>query len=147
VEEAEVVSGIVTGLLGRTAVDRCGRRAALAPDDILVIAPYNAQVATVASALPDGVRVGTVDRFQGQEAPVVIYSLAASSAAEVPRGIEFLLSTHRLNVAVSRAQALCVLVGSPALLQAPVHTPRQLRQVNALCRFVEQAEEVAVAPV
>ena len=147
VEEAAVVAGIVTSLLGRTAVDRCGRRATLTPDDILVIAPYNAQVATLASALPDGVRVGTVDRFQGQEAPVVIYSLAASSAAEVPRGIEFLLSTHRLNVAVSRAQALCVLVGSPALLQAPVHTPRQLRQVNALCRFVEQAEEVAVAPV
>jgi uncharacterized protein len=144
VEEAEVVAGAVAALLGRTTTDRCGRRSTVTPDDILVIAPYNAQVATLASALPGGVRVGTVDRFQGQEAPVVVYSLAASSAADVPRGIEFLLSTHRLNVAVSRAQALCVLVGSPALLQAPVRTPRQLRQVNALCRFVAQAEEALV---
>lgn len=145
VEEADAVAGIVASLLGRTTTDRCGRSAEVTPDDILVIAPYNAQVATLASALPGGVRVGTVDRFQGQEAPVVIYSLAASSAEDVPRGIEFLLSTHRLNVAVSRAQALCVLVGSPILLQAPVRTPRQLRQVNALCRFVEQAQEVVVA--
>lgn len=145
VAEADAVAGLVGALVGRTVTDRGGHTVALTVADILVIAPYNAQVATLASVLPEGVRVGTVDRFQGREAPVVIYSLAASSAADVSRGIEFLLSTHRLNVAVSRAQALCVLVGSPALLQAPVRTPRQLRQVNALCRFVEQADEAGQA--
>jgi superfamily I DNA and/or RNA helicase len=93
----------------------------------------------LAEALPPGARVGTVDRFQGQEAAVVLYSLAASSADDIPRGVDFLLSTNRLNVAVSRARALAVLVGSPALLRAPCHTTKQLRLVNALCRFVETA--------
>ena len=144
-EEAEAVARLVAALLGRTVTDEHGCTRVLDAGDILVIAPYNAQVATLAAALPAGVPVGTVDRFQGQQAPVVIYSLAASSADDVPRGIDFLLSTHRLNVAVSRAQALCVLVGSPTLLRAPVRTPRQLRQVNALCRFVEEAEEVVAA--
>ena len=144
-EEAVVVASVVSSLLGRSVTDSGGATTTLGAADILVIAPYNAQVAALAGVLPEGVRVGTVDRFQGQEAPVVVYSLAASSAADVPRGIEFLLSTHRLNVAVSRAQVLAVVVGSPALLRAPVRTPRQLRQVNALCRFVEEATEVQPA--
>ena len=145
-EEAEAVARLVEALVGRAVTDEQGGTRTLTPADILVIAPYNAQVATLASVLPAGVPVGTVDRFQGQQAPVVLYSLATSSADDVPRGIDFLLSTHRLNVAISRAQALCVLVGSPTLLQAPVRTPRQLRQVNALCRFVEEAEVVALPP-
>ena len=142
-EEVAAVVPLVSALVGLDVTDDAGRRRRLTEADVLVIAPYNAQVAALAAALPDGVRVGTVDRFQGQQAPVVIYSLAASSAADVPRGIDFLLSTHRLNVAVSRAQALAVVVGSPALLSAPVRTTAQLRQVNALCRLVEEAEVVA----
>ena len=145
-EEAGAVARLVEALVGRAVTDAAGHTTTLTAADVLVIAPYNAQVATLASVLPADVPVGTVDRFQGQQAPVVIYSLASSSAADVPRGIDFLLDTSRLNVAVSRAQALCVLVGSPTLLQAPVRTPRQLRQVNALCRFVEEAEEVVDLP-
>jgi uncharacterized protein len=142
VEEAEVVGALARALLGRMVTDDAGAARPLGPDDVLVIAPYNAQVAVLSEHVPAGVRVGTVDRFQGQQAPVVLYSLAASSAADVPRGIGFLLSVHRLNVAVSRAQALTVVVGSPALLQAPVATTTQLCQVNALCRLVEEAELV-----
>jgi uncharacterized protein len=101
-------------------------------------------VAALAEVLPEGARIGTVDRFQGQEAPVAIYSLAASSAEDVPRGLDFLLSLNRLNVALSRARSLAVVVGSPALLRAPVHTLRQLTLVNALCRTVASSVEVAL---
>jgi len=138
-EEAQAVARLVDDVRGRSWTDKDGQQAWLDIPDILVIAPYNAQVAVLAEALPAGARIGTVDRFQGQEAPVVIYSLAASSADDVPRGLDFLLSTNRLNVAVSRARALAVIVGSAALLRAPCHTTKQLRLVNALCRFVEDA--------
>jgi uncharacterized protein len=80
-----------------------------------------------------------VDKFQGQEAPVVIYSMATSSAAEAPRGIDFLYSLHRLNVAISRAQGLAILVSSPALLDVKAHTPEQMRLANAICRLAEVA--------
>ncbi|MEX2660045.1 MAG: TM0106 family RecB-like putative nuclease [Acidimicrobiales bacterium] len=145
-EEADVVATLVDGLLGREVTDVTGATSVLRPEGVLVIAPYNAQVAALHDVVTPGVRVGTVDRFQGQQAPVVLYSLTASSAADIRRGIGFLLSTHRLNVAVSRAQALVAVVGSPALLRAPVRSADQLRQVNALCRFVEQATEVRVPP-
>ncbi len=82
-------------------------------------------------------RIGTVDKFQGQQAPVVIYSLATSTAEDAPRGMEFLYSLNRLNVATSRAMALAIVVGSGRLLNAECQTPRQLRLANALCRFVE----------
>jgi uncharacterized protein len=143
-EEAAAVATLVDSLLGRTWVDAEGRQAFLTLADILVIAPYNAQVAELTDVLPEGARVGTVDRFQGQEAPVVLYSLAASSADDVARGLDFLLSLNRMNVAVSRARALAVLVASPQLRHAPVRTVHQLRLVNALCRFVEDATEVAL---
>ena len=141
-EEADAVARLLDRLVGSTWVDKDGRQSWLGVEDVLVIAAYNAQVAALTDRLPTGTRIGTVDRFQGQEAPVVIYSLAASSADDVPRGLDFLLSLNRMNVAVSRARALAVLVGSPALLESPVRTVHQLRLVNALCRFVEQAEEV-----
>ena len=105
------------------------------------MAPYNAQVRTLGAALPDPVRVGTVDRFQGQEAPVVFYSTASSSGAYLPRHLEFLFSRNRLNVAISRAQCLAIVVGSPRLLDVPCRTIEQMRMVNALCRLVETAVE------
>jgi uncharacterized protein len=83
------------------------------------------------------VRVGTVDKFQGQQAPVVFYSTASSSGTEIPRGLEFVFSRNRLNVAVSRAQCLAYLVGSPRLLDVRCRTVEQMRLVNALCRLVE----------
>ncbi len=96
-------------------------------------------------ALPRGARVGTVDKFQGQQAPVVVYSITSSSAEDAPRGVGFLYDIHRLNVAVSRAQALAVVVLSPALLDAAVASPEQLRQVNALCRLAEVAGRVTLS--
>jgi superfamily I DNA and/or RNA helicase len=138
-EEASAIGALVGELLGRSWTDAEGVTAPIGTDDILVVTPFNAQVATLLAVLPHGIRVGTVDKFQGKEAAVVVYSMASSSAAEAPRGVSFLFDLHRLNVAVSRARAMCVVVGSPALLDAPVHTPEQLRAVNALCRYVEQA--------
>ena len=139
-EEAEAVAGLVARLLdGGTHVDRLGVRRPLTLDDILVVAPYNAHVRCLAAKLPEGARVGTVDRFQGQEAPVVLFSMATSRGEDVARGMGFLFSRNRLNVAVSRAQALAVVVCSPALLAARCSTVEDMRLVNMLCRFAEEA--------
>ncbi|WP_153398449.1 TM0106 family RecB-like putative nuclease [Ornithinicoccus halotolerans] len=140
--EADAVAALVQDLLGRSWRDVDGQVHPIGPEDVLVVAPFNAHVSRLADALPDGVRAGTVDRFQGRQAPVVIYSMASSTAADAPRGVGFLYDTHRLNVALSRAQALAVVVGSPALLDAPVSSAEQLRAVNALCRLVDLAEPV-----
>jgi len=139
VEEATVVADLVRRALGAEWVDQAGRRRAVTPADVLVVAPYNAHVDLLAEHLPDGVAVGTVDRIQGHEAAVVIAALGASSADDVPRGLEFLYSRNRLNVAVSRARALAVVVASPDLLSARCHTVAQLMLVNGLCRYVELA--------
>ena len=109
------------------------------------MAPYNAQVSTLAEALPEfSDRIGTVDRFQGQEAPVVIYSMTSSSLEDAPRGMEFLYNRFRFNVATSRARALCILVGSPALFQPECRAPHQMRMANGLCRFRELSRTVQV---
>jgi uncharacterized protein len=105
--------------------------------DILVVAPYNAQVADLQERLPEGVAVGTVDRFQGQEAPVVIYSMATSSPEEAPRGMEFLYSLNRLNVATSRARCICVMVANPALFEPGCRSVRQMRLANGVCEIAE----------
>src|SRR6185295_18312687 len=110
----------------------------------LVVAPYNMQVRllrrTLQAAGLGDVPVGTVDKFQGREAPVVFYSMATSSADDVPRSLEFLFSRNRLNVAVSRAMCLACIVASPRLLESRARTIDQMRLINALCRFVELAE-------
>ncbi len=105
----------------------------------MVVAPYNAQVKLLQERLQKGVAVGTVDKFQGQQAPIVFFSMASSSGADAPRGIDFLMSRNRLNVAVSRAQCLAYLTCSPALLDVDVRTIEHMRLANALCRFVELA--------
>lgn len=140
--EAAVVRDLVDDLLTAHWVDHEGVRRPMQLSDVLVVAPYNNHVARLRAALPDGARIGTVDKFQGQQAPVVIYTMASSSADDAPRGVEFLYDTHRLNVAISRARCLAVVVASPRLLDAPVHSPEQLRMVNALCRFAEAARTV-----
>lgn len=139
-EEVEVVARTVEELLGRPFTAADGTARPIGPADILVVAPYNAQVAQLHAQLDGRARVGTVDKFQGQEAPVVIISLTTSSAADAPRGVDFVANRNRLNVAVSRARALAVLVGSPALLSAPVSSLEQVQGLNALCRLVEAAE-------
>jgi uncharacterized protein len=143
-EEAAAVKKLVTNLLGRMWTDSKGQTRELTSDDILVVAPYNAQVATIGRLLDDGVAVGTVDKFQGQEAPVVIVSLTTSSSDQVPRGMEFLYSRNRLNVAVSRAQGVSIVVGSPALLSVSCHTVEQLRLANGLCHYVEMSRTIDV---
>ena len=138
-EEAAVLADLIRELVGAgNWTDAEGRREPLSLDEVLVVAPYNAQVAEIARALP-GARVGTVDKFQGQEAPVSFYSMATSSPEEAPRGMEFLYSLNRLNVATSRARCLAVVVANPALIRVRARTPRQMKLANALCRFIELA--------
>jgi uncharacterized protein len=139
-EEAEIVGREVRTLLdGGTVTDMSGCTRPLVPADILVVAPYNMQVRALKESLPDGVEVGTVDRFQGREAYVVFFSMASSSGEDVPRGLEFLFSRNRFNVAISRARALAVVVCNPRLLETRCTSVGQMRLVNALCRFAEQA--------
>jgi superfamily I DNA and/or RNA helicase len=145
--EARRVRDVIEQLTSATWRDDSGRERPMSLDDIVVVAPYNAQVACLVEALPPGARVGTVDRFQGQEAAVSIFSMATSSVEDLPRNLEFLFSLNRLNVAVSRARGLSVLICSPELLRARCYTPEQMRLVNALCRFVEMANPWSVVPL
>jgi uncharacterized protein len=140
-EEVAAVDGLVAKLLapGATWTDDEGATRPLTPEDILVVAPYNAQVSALKRRLPKDCAIGTVDKFQGQEAPVVIVSMTSSSAEDAPRGMEFLYSLNRLNVATSRAQAACILVASPRLFEPECKTPRQMKLANALCRYRELA--------
>jgi len=149
-EEADVVAHIYRGLLAGTWTNDVGDVCPITPEDILVIAPYNAQVELlierlrpVSKAAGVGPRepwVATVDKIQGQQGAVAIYSMATSSQDEMPRSIEFLYSLNRLNVATSRGRCLAIVVASPDLLKVRVHTPLQMRLANALCRFVEMAD-------
>jgi len=146
-EEASQVAHLVAGLLDRRWQDRHGERRSIGPEQILIITPYNAQIRAIREALarvgcPAGVRVGTVDKFQGREAAVAIYSMATSSADDAPHGLEFLFDPHRLNVATSRARAMSVIAASPDLVRVSCRTPRQMLLVNALCRAWEAGEQL-----
>ncbi|HEY4104238.1 MAG TPA: DEAD/DEAH box helicase, partial [Polyangiaceae bacterium] len=148
-EEVTRVAELIGQLFRESAefVDKRGERRALEHKDVLVVAPYNAQVGAIRARLRRddfaGIKVGTVDKFQGAEAPIVIYSLTSSSAEDAPRGMEFLYSLNRLNVATSRAQALVVLVLNPKLASARCRSPRQMQLVNALCAYLERATHTA----
>jgi uncharacterized protein len=141
--EAHAVADEIARLLGSEWTDARGQARTLILDDFLVVAPYNAHVAQIEQALlarfGSRGRVGTVDKFQGQEGAAAVYSMAASSPDEIPRGIEFLYNLNRFNVAVSRARGLSILVCSPELLRVRCRTPEQMRLANALCRYVEVA--------
>ncbi len=139
-EEAERVAELHRMLLGGGVswTDQEGCRKHLINNDVMIIAPYNAHVSKVSERLPDA-RIGTVDKFQGQQAPVVIYSMATSSPEDAPRGMEFLFSLNRLNVATSRARCASILVASPRLFEPECRTPRQMQLANALCRYRELA--------
>ncbi|EIG63592.1 TM0106 family RecB-like putative nuclease [Bradyrhizobium sp. WSM1253] len=139
-EEADAIRSLVDEILGSDTrwVDGEGKEALIGLADILIIAPYNAQVFELQERLP-GARIGTVDKFQGQEAPIVIYSMTTSSHSDAPRGMEFLYSANRLNVATSRAKCLCIMVASPRLFEVECRTPRQMLLANAFCRYLELA--------
>jgi uncharacterized protein len=143
-EEIEVISKIVESLLQPRVVwfRNATSSRPLELKDILIVAPYNAQVSDLLARLPRGAHVGTVDKFQGQEAPIVIYSLTTSSPEDAPRGMEFLYSLNRLNVATSRAMSNVILVGSPRLFQPECRNPRQIQLANALCWYLEKATTI-----
>ena len=142
-EEARAVKFVVEHMLeqGSEWTDREGETRPLTMDDILIITPYNAQVFEIQQHIY-GAHVGTVDKFQGQEAPITIYSMATSTHADAPKGMEFLYSVNRLNVAISRAKCLSVLVASPGVFEAECRTPRQMKLANAHCHYLELAQVV-----
>jgi AAA domain len=131
--ESARIRELYKSLLGQRWIDQQGSERPLGTERVLIVSPYNMQANHLRSVLPSGARVGTVDKFQGQEAPVVLISLATSSGNDLPRDIEFLYSRNRLNVAISRARSLAVVVASPRLLEVPCATIDQMRLVNTLC--------------
>jgi predicted RecB family nuclease len=140
-EEVEVVASLMARLTARGSIwtDEHGDERQMTLNDVLIVAPYNAQVSRLRERLGVNARVGTVDKFQGQEAPVVIYSATTSRPEDAPRGMEFLYSPNRLNVATSRARCAAILVANPRLFQPDCRTPRQMKLANAFCRYREMA--------
>jgi predicted RecB family nuclease len=141
-EEADEVARLAEMLAGYRWRDRDDTVRPIGSDGILIVTPYNAQIRAIQDALAarglTGPRIGTVDKFQGREAPVVIYSMATSSADDAPRGLDFLYDRHRLNVATSRARAMAIIVASPDLIRVSCRTPHQMVLANALCRAWEE---------
>ena len=143
-EEVEVVLEQISAMIATPWTNQRGDRVALRPQDFMVVAPYNDQVRLIAEACQRradlrGVQVGTVDKFQGREAPVVFFTMTTSSADDMPRGPEFLFSRHRLNVAVSRARCLAYLVCTEELLNSPARDIDDMRLISTLNAFVEFA--------
>jgi predicted RecB family nuclease len=145
-EEAAAIAAAIRDMLGGTFTDSRATTRPLESRDFLVVAAYNAQVRHITGALESArltdVPVGTVDKFQGRQAPIVFFSLATSSGADLPRDIDFLFSRNRLNVAISRARCLAILVVNPRLLDVECKTAEQMRLVNSVCRFLELADEM-----
>jgi uncharacterized protein len=144
-DEADAVAALADAIVGGRSswVDENGETRPVGWADILIVAPYNAQVGQIKRRLPAEARVGTVDKFQGQEAPISIYSMTTSSPELAPRGMDFLYSRHRLNVATSRARCVSIVVASPDLMRVRARTPEQMRLANAFCRFEEMARPKA----
>ena len=144
-EEIDTIAALIAQLTSKDArwIDEKGEARPLRGEDIVVVAPYNAQVSRLLERRArTGVHVGTVDKFQGQERPVVIFSMATSRSEDAPRGMEFLYSLNRLNVATSRARCAVILVASPRLFEPDCRTPRQMKLANALCRYREIASRL-----
>jgi uncharacterized protein len=138
-QEATYVRDLIARLTNGkvTYTDREKRTRVLTVDDIKVITPYNAHLNLLSNMLPPGIQIGTVDKFQGQEAPVIIFSMATSTPADAPRGMEFLYSRNRFNVAISRARAIFILVASPKLFEPDCKNVEQMKLANAFSRFLE----------
>jgi predicted RecB family nuclease len=142
-EEADRVCEIWNSLVGRAWMDRNGVERLIGPDDIVIVSPFNAHRLLIKDRLPQA-RVGTVDKFQGQEAAVSIYTMATSRPEDAPRGMNFLYSLNRLNVATSRARALAIVVANPRLLAVLPGTPAQLQMANGLAAYAEAGEPVTL---
>jgi AAA domain len=144
-EEVKIAAKLMRKLIGQRFVDRDGNRGTIGLDNILVVAPYNLQVNALKEALPQGARVGTVDKFQGQEAEVVIVSLATSTPDDLPRHVDFFYSKNRLNVAISRARTLAIVLANPRLLELDAKSVEHLRLVNTLAWLTAHSRQEASA--
>lgn len=133
-EEVAVIKTLAKELIGTEYwLQKKNKPKKIGWNDILFVAPYNYQVNELRKALGERARIGSVDKFQGQEAPIVILSMCTSDASESPRGIDFLFSKNRLNVAISRAQSLAIVVGNPTLANTPVSNLKQMELINFYC--------------
>lgn len=139
IEEAEAIAAMAKELMGRTFINENGESIPLDWGHMLFVAPYNHQVNTLKKHLGEHAKVGSVDKFQGQEAPVVFLSLSVSDVNESPRGIEFVFNKNRLNVAISRAQCLAIMVGNPKLAYTNANSIEQIESVNLISRFIDEA--------
>lgn len=137
-EEADTIAQIVEELIGCRVWDAGKTRPRrLKMEDVLLVAPFNMQVRLLKKRLGASAHVGSVDRFQGQEAHIVIISMCSSTLEDSPRGAEFLLEPNRLNVAVSRAKSLAIIVGNPDLVAARCRTIRDMELANLFCWLVD----------
>jgi len=144
IEEADLIVQEISRLLGKSWTDQKGDVRPLTAEDFVVVAPYNQQRRAIEgrvanNPLTRGVRVGTVDKFQGREAAVVFFSMTSSSQADMPRGVDFLFSMNRLNVAISRARCLAYLVGTDEILNTSARNVEEMQMVSAVNLLVEQA--------
>ena len=137
-EEVDQIVLLANQLIGRIFTAKDGQDRIIGWDDILFVAPYNHQVNKLRLALGDQAKVGSVDKFQGQEAPIVFLSICASNANDSARGVNFLFDKNRINVAVSRAQCMAIVVYSPVLLETSASNVEQLGLVNLFCRLINQ---------
>ncbi|CZI16345.1 putative DNA helicase [Legionella pneumophila] len=135
-EEVEQIALLTQALIGRTFIDKDGKERLIDWQDILYVAPYNHQVNKLRQALGGQAKVGSVDKFQGQEAPIVFLSMCASSGNESPRGIDFLFNKNRMNVAISRALCIAIIVYNPMLLDTCASNLEQMEMVNLFCRLL-----------
>ena len=138
------MASLAKDLLTRSWTDDTGVERAMTEDDILVVAPFNAHVARLRAALPDGIRVGTVDKFQGQQAPVVIYSMASSRRGRRAGGVAFLFNLPPLQRSPLAGEDASLVVGRPAPCSTPRCARKSRRAVNALCRYADRARLVQV---
>jgi uncharacterized protein len=136
-EEVEVIAALAKELIGRKFFDKAGKEQVITMQDILFVAPYNHQVNKLKEVLGTEAKVGSVDKFQGQEAPIVFLSMCASDANESPRGMDFLFDVNRLNVAISRAQTLAIVVANPALRKGNPGSVEQQKKINLYCQLTQ----------
>jgi uncharacterized protein len=138
-EEADVITELIHELVGIDYYDDEKRKLQLKLEDILIVTPYNLQVRLIANRV-HGAKVASVDKFQGQEAPVVILSMCCSDGVSSPRGLDFLFSKNRLNVALSRARTMVFIVGNPNLVATQCSSVKQMKLLNFFCRIHEYAD-------
>ena len=142
-EEVDVIKQIVHNLTKGDVIweNAINLQSIVTKQDIKIISPYNAQVQLLSEQINE-VAIGTVDKFQGQEAPIIIYSVATSSPEDAPKGMSFLYSANRFNVAVSRARGIFIMVANPSIFEPDCKSPAQIKLANPFCRFIELAQKV-----